>query len=37
MIIHGTVQGGGRKGRQKKEMRRYNISEWIGLKVGEAL
>ena len=35
MILQGTVQGGKRKGRQKKW--EDNISEWTGLGLGEAL
>ena len=34
MILNGTVQGGRRKGRQKK---RWDISERTGLGLGEAL
>ena len=36
MILQGTVQGGRRRGRQKKRWE-DNITEWIGLKLGEAL
>ena len=36
MILQGTVQGGRRKGRQKKRWE-DNISEWTGLGLGEAL
>ena len=36
MILQGTVQGGGRKGRQKKRWE-DNVTEWTGLKLGEAL
>ena len=36
MILQRTVQGGRRKGRQKKRWE-DNISEWIGLGLGEAL
>ena len=36
VILQGTVQGGRRKGRQKKT-REDNISEWTGLGLGEAL
>ena len=36
MILQGTVQGGRRKGRQKKRWE-DNITEWTGLKLGEAL
>ena len=36
MILQGTVQGGRRKGRQKKRWR-DNISEWTGVGLGEAL
>ena len=36
MILQGKVQGGGRKGRQKKRWE-DNISEWTGLGLGEAL
>ena len=36
MILQGTVQGGRRKGRQKKRWE-DNVTEWIGLKLGEAL
>ena len=36
MIIHDMVHGGRRKGRQKKRWE-DNISEWTGLKLGEAL
>ena len=36
MILQGTVQGGRRKGRQKKRWE-DNITEWTGLKWGEAL
>ena len=35
MILQGTVQGG-RRGRQKKRWE-DNITEWTGLKLGEAL
>ena len=35
MILQGTVQGGRRKGRQKKG-REDNISEWTGLGLGDA-
>ena len=38
MILQGTVQGGRRKGRQKKKKRwEDNIPEWTGLGLGEAL
>ena len=36
VILQGTVQGGRRKGRQKKRWE-DNITEWTGFKVGEAL
>ena len=36
MILQGTVQGGRRKGRQKKKLE-DNVTEWTGLKLGEAL
>ena len=36
MILQGTVQGGRRKGRQKMRWE-DNITEWTGLKLGEAL
>ena len=36
MSLQGTVQGGRRKGRQKKRSE-DNISEWTGLGLGEAL
>ena len=36
VILQGTVQGGRRKGRQKKRWE-DNISEWIGLGLGVAL
>ena len=36
MILQGTVQGGRRKGRQKKRWE-DNIMEWTGLNLGEAL
>ena len=36
MILQGTVQGGRRKGRQRKRWE-DNISEWTGLGLGEAL
>ena len=36
MILQGTVPGGKRKGRQKKRWE-DNITEWTGLKLGEAL
>ena len=36
LILHGTVQRGRRKGRQKKRWE-DNISEWTGLGYGEAL
>ena len=36
MILQGTVQGGSRKGRQKKTWGGI-ISEWTGLGLGEAL
>ena len=36
MILQGTVQGGRRRGRQKKRWE-DNIKEWTGLKLGEAL
>ena len=36
MILQGTVQGGRRRGRQKKR-REDNVTEWTGLKLGEAL
>ena len=36
MILQGTVQGGRRKGRQKKRWE-GNISEWAGLGLDEAL
>ena len=35
MILQGTVQGGRRKGRQKKRWE-DNIPEWSGLGLGEA-
>ena len=35
MILQGTVQGGRRRGRQKK--RWEDVTEWTGLKLGEAL
>ena len=35
-ILQGTVEGGRRKGRQKKRWE-DNISEWTGLGLGEAL
>ena len=36
MIPQGTVQGGRRRGRQKKRWE-DNVTEWTGLKLGEAL
>ena len=36
MILQGSVQGGRRKGRQKKRWE-DNVTEWTGLKLGEAL
>ena len=36
MILQGTVQGGRRRGRLKKRWE-DNITEWTGLKLGEAL
>ena len=36
MILQGTVQGGRRKGRQKKRWEN-NISEWTGLGLAAAL
>ena len=36
MILQGRVEGGRRKGRQKKRWE-DNISEWTGLGLGEAL
>ena len=36
MILQGTVQGGRRRGRQQKRWE-DNITEWTGLKLGEAL
>ena len=36
MILQGTVQGGRRRGRQKKRWE-DNATEWTGLKLGEAL
>ena len=36
MILHSTVQGGRRKGRQKKRGN-DKTAEWTGLKLGEAL
>ena len=36
MILQGTVQGGRRKARQKKRWE-DNITEWTGLKLGEAI
>ena len=36
MILQGTVQGGRRRGRQKKRWE-DNVMEWTGLKLGEAL
>ena len=36
MVLQDTVQGGRRKGRQKKRWK-DNITEWTGLKLGEAL
>ena len=36
MILHGTVQDGRRKGRQKKRWK-DNISEWTGFGLVEAL
>ena len=36
MILQDTVQGGRRKGRQKKRWE-YNKSEWTGLGLGESL
>ena len=36
MILQGTVQRGRRKGRQKKRWK-DKISEWTGLKLGDAL
>ena len=36
MILQGMVQGGRWKGRQKKRWE-DNISEWIGLRLREAL
>ena len=35
-ILQGTVQGGRRRGRQKKRWE-DNVTEWTGLKLGEAL
>ena len=36
MILQGTLQGGIRKGRQKKRWE-DNVKEWTGLKLGEDL
>ena len=36
MILQGTVQGGRRRGKQKK-IWEDNVTEWTGLKLGEAL
>ena len=36
MILQGTVQGGRRRGRQKKRWE-DNVTEWTGLNLGEAL
>ena len=36
MILQGTVQGGRRRGRQKKRWE-DNVTKWTGLKLGEAL
>ena len=36
MILQGTVQGGRRKGKQKKRWE-DSISEWTGLGLGETL
>ena len=36
MILQGTVQGGRRRGRQKNRWE-DNVTEWTGLKLGEAL
>ena len=36
MILHGTVQGGRRKGKQKKRCE-DNVTDWTGLQLGEAL
>ena len=36
MILQGTVQGGRRRGRQKKRWE-DKVTEWTGLKLGEAL
>ena len=36
MILQGTAQRGRRKGRQKKRWE-DNVTEWAGLKLGEAL
>ena len=36
MILQGTGQGGRRRGRQKKRWE-DNVTEWTGLKLGEAL
>ena len=36
MILQGTVQGGRRKGRQKKRWE-DNVTEWTGWKLGDAL
>ena len=36
MILQGTAQGGRRRGRQKKKWE-DNVTEWTGLKLGEAL
>ena len=36
MILQGTVQGGRRKGRQKKRWE-DNIPEWTGIGLGEVL
>ena len=36
MILQGTVQGGRRRGRQKKRWE-DNVTEWTGLKLGEVL
>ena len=35
MILQGTVQGGRRRGRQKKRWE-DNVTEWTGLQLGEA-
>ena len=36
MILQGTAQGGRRRGRQKKRWEE-NVTEWTGIKLGEAL